>query len=62
MRMMTALLLLSLGACAYDRPNTISSPRLDSGVRGSGGDGIGGEAVVDKPEGNVGTINRVRVR
>ena len=56
--------LASVCACASTAsqpPLSINSPRLDSGIRGSAGDGLGGEAVVGKPEGGAGVVNRIRV-
>ena len=59
---LAASLLAALAACSSTgvEPLSISSPRLDSGVRGNGGGGLGGEGVVGKPTG-AGVINRTTV-
>ena len=59
MRSILPLLLLSLlAACADERPNTIVSPRLDSGITSSNGGGT--RALGDQP--NVGVTTRVGPR
>ncbi len=54
-------LLTAVCACSTTtrQPLSINSPQLDSGIRGNGGDGLGGEAVVGRSGG--GLINRVTV-
>ena len=54
-------MLCSCGQTTQQPPLTINSPKLDSGIRGNGGGGLGGESVVGRSEGNAGVINRVRV-
>ena len=59
MRSIFPLSLLSLlAACADGRPNTIVSPRLDSGITSSNGGGT--RALGDQP--NVGVTTRVGPR
>lgn len=59
MRSILPLSLLSLlAACADERPNTIVSPRLDSGITSSNGGGT--RALGDQP--NVGVTTRVGPR
>ena len=59
MRSILTLSLLSLlAACADERPNTIVSPRLDSGITSSNGGGT--RALGDQP--NVGVTTRVGPR
>ena len=59
MRSLFTLSLLSLlAACADERPNTIVSPRLDSGITSSNGGGT--RALGDQP--NMGVTTRVGPR
>ena len=59
MRSIFLLSLLSLlAACADERPNTIVSPRLDSGITSSNGGGT--RALGDQP--NMGVTTRVGPR
>lgn len=59
MRPVLAFSLISLlAACAYERPNTIVSPRLDSGITSSNGGGA--RVLGDQP--NVGISTRVGPR
>ncbi len=54
-----ALLLATfLAACAYDRPDTVVSPQLDSGITSSNGGGA--RALGNQP--NVGISTRVGPR
>ena len=49
-----------LTACADERPQSVQTRGLDTGIRGNGGGGLGSESVVGKPTG-AGVINRVTV-
>ena len=62
----TVLLAALASVCACARTTaqpslSINSPSLDSGIRGTGGGGLGGESAVAKPEGGAGVVNRVTV-
>lgn len=54
-RILPVLLALGLAACANEKPNTVVSPQLDSGITSSNGGGT--RALGNQP--NVGITTRV---